>query len=408
MVSRTARPGRHAVRGFILDGFPRTSVQAEQLDELLAPATIDCVVNLVVPTETVFKRLASRRVCVDCGTNYSTSRPARGQWICDVCGGEVDPARGRHRSGDPRAARPLRSPDRSAHRPLRTLRASSLPVEGDGTLDEVTERLVAAVDPLLREANGEEASDPDRRRDREDAQGRAVSSPRCIEKTRRQSDPASRPLELDRVARDVLERPRRTLELPQLPRVPAVICTSPNNMIVHGIPGEYVLKEGDIISIDCGAIIEGYHGDAAYTARVGEISHEAQRAASTSPSARSGPGSTQMVDRQAPPRHRSSRAGGRRGGRVPVVRNYVGHAIGTAMHEDLRCRTTGRHAWTKAQGRQRLRHRADGQHRRPRDARVDTCARRLEATGPEPSSAYSVWNVACSGVSRMMGAPPGS
>ena len=50
---------------------------------------------------------------------------------------------------------------------------------------------------------------------------------------------------------------------------PAVICTSPNNMIVHGIPGDYVLEEGDIISIDCGAIIEGYHGDAAYTAAVG-------------------------------------------------------------------------------------------------------------------------------------------
>ena len=53
---------------------------------------------------------------------------------------------------------------------------------------------------------------------------------------------------------------------------PAVICTSPNNMIVHGIPGGYVLKEGDILSIDCGAIIEGYHGDAAFTMAVGEVS----------------------------------------------------------------------------------------------------------------------------------------
>ena len=47
---------------------------------------------------------------------------------------------------------------------------------------------------------------------------------------------------------------------------PATVCTSPNDMIVHGIPSDLVLEEGDIISVDCGAIIEGYHGDAAYTA----------------------------------------------------------------------------------------------------------------------------------------------
>jgi methionyl aminopeptidase len=58
---------------------------------------------------------------------------------------------------------------------------------------------------------------------------------------------------------------------------PAVICTSPNDMIVHGIPGDYVLQEGDIISVDAGAIVEGYHGDAAYTAPVGEVSALAKR-----------------------------------------------------------------------------------------------------------------------------------
>ena len=58
---------------------------------------------------------------------------------------------------------------------------------------------------------------------------------------------------------------------------PAVICTSPNDMIVHGIPGNITLHEGDIISVDAGAIIEGYHGDAAYTAGVGEISDDELR-----------------------------------------------------------------------------------------------------------------------------------
>ena len=58
-------------RGFVLDGFPRTVPQAEALDEILEPAGIDMVVNLVVSTQIVLRRLASRRVCMDCGANYS-------------------------------------------------------------------------------------------------------------------------------------------------------------------------------------------------------------------------------------------------------------------------------------------------------------------------------------------------
>ena len=63
-------------------------------------------------------------------------------------------------------------------------------------------------------------------------------------------------------------------------------------MIVHGIPGDYTLAEGDIISVDCGAIVEGYHGDAAYTAPVGEVSRPGARASSRSPSEACSPGST--------------------------------------------------------------------------------------------------------------------
>ncbi len=76
-------------RGFILDGCPRTIAQAEQLDEILAPDRLDLVIDLEVPTAVVLKRLASRRVCVDCGTNYSVSSPPSVNWTCDVCGGEV-------------------------------------------------------------------------------------------------------------------------------------------------------------------------------------------------------------------------------------------------------------------------------------------------------------------------------
>jgi adenylate kinase len=76
-------------RGFVLDGFPRTVHQAKGLAELLAPDEIDLVVNLEVPTEVVLRRLAGRRVCIDCGANYSVDSPPRLNWTCDICGGEV-------------------------------------------------------------------------------------------------------------------------------------------------------------------------------------------------------------------------------------------------------------------------------------------------------------------------------
>ncbi len=77
-------------RGFILDGFPRTVQQAEALIDILAPQQIDLVVNLAIDNETVLRRLAARRVCSDCGANYSvTDNPPQARDICDVCGGEV-------------------------------------------------------------------------------------------------------------------------------------------------------------------------------------------------------------------------------------------------------------------------------------------------------------------------------
>jgi adenylate kinase len=76
-------------RGFVLDGFPRTVTQAEELDRLLQPTELDLAINLVVRTDLVLGRLASRRVCEDCGSIYSTAAPPKVDWTCDVCGGEV-------------------------------------------------------------------------------------------------------------------------------------------------------------------------------------------------------------------------------------------------------------------------------------------------------------------------------
>src|SRR5579864_1843726 len=85
-------------------------------------------------------------------------------------------------------------------------------------------------------------------------------------------------LALDRVARGVLERRGARSNFLNYHGFPAVICTSPNDVIVHGIPSaDVVLEEGDLISIDCGAIIEGWHGDAAFTMAVGSVSAEAEK-----------------------------------------------------------------------------------------------------------------------------------
>jgi methionyl aminopeptidase len=145
--------------------------------------------------------------------------------------------------------------------------------------------------------------------------------------------------ELDRVGREVLEcRGARSNFLhysgpPGAPRFPAVICASPNDVIVHGIPSlDTRLAEGDVISIDCGAIIQGYHGDAAFTVGVGEISPAAQRMIDVAEQSLAA-GITEMVDgnRLSDIGHAVEQvvdAGG-----YGTVREYTGHAIGTAMHE---------------------------------------------------------------------------
>ena len=87
----------------------------------------------------------------------------------------------------------------------------------------------------------------------------------------RRGAPGVSTIELDAIGRDVIERRGATSNFLGYHGFPAVICASPNNMIVHGIPNDVALREGDIISIDCGAIVDGWHGDAAFTMGVGEI-----------------------------------------------------------------------------------------------------------------------------------------
>ena len=139
--------------------------------------------------------------------------------------------------------------------------------------------------------------------------------------------------ELDRVGREVIERNGARSNFLGYHGFPAVICTSPNSMIVHGIPSaNVVLTEGDIISIDCGAIIQGYHGDAAFTMGVGTITDEAEKLLRVTEDSLWA-GIKQMVEgnRISDIGHAVQTVA--EGAGYSVVREYVGHAIGTAMHE---------------------------------------------------------------------------
>ncbi|GAA5178188.1 type I methionyl aminopeptidase [Rugosimonospora acidiphila] len=130
---------------------------------------------------------------------------------------------------------------------------------------------------------------------------------------------------------------------------PATICSSVNEQIVHAIPSpKQVLADGDLISIDCGAILDGWHGDAAITVAVGEVKPNLARAievaqdsmwagiAAAARGVRSGRG--RLTDVSAAVEASVRGAGGRYG----IVRGYGGHGIGTEMHQDPHVLNYGR------------------------------------------------------------------
>lgn len=114
---------------------------------------------------------------------------------------------------------------------------------------------------------------------------------------------------------------------------PGSICASVNDVVIHGIPNDTVLVEGDIISVDCGAILNGYHGDAARTFPVGSISKEAQHLIDVTKESffkgiEKAVVGNRLTDISAAIQKHAESFG------YSVVRDFVGHGIGTAMHED--------------------------------------------------------------------------
>jgi methionyl aminopeptidase len=116
------------------------------------------------------------------------------------------------------------------------------------------------------------------------------------------------------------------------PPFPATICASVNDEVVHGIPGPRVLAEGDVISIDCGAIVEGWHGDAATTVPVGEVADDVRELLRvTEESLWRGMAAARLGGRVTDISH-AIETYVRSQGRYGILEDYTGHGIGTEMH----------------------------------------------------------------------------
>ena len=114
---------------------------------------------------------------------------------------------------------------------------------------------------------------------------------------------------------------------------PASICASPNEMVVHGIPGAHTLAEGDVLSVDVGVTLNGYVGDGAFTFPVGEVNPAARKLLETCRAAlAAGVGQARAGHRLSDISHAVQATTEREG--FSVVRTLVGHGVGRVMHED--------------------------------------------------------------------------
>ena len=161
--------------------------------------------------------------------------------------------------------------------------------------------------------------------------GRVVA--KILEILKSQVKPGIKTRELDIIAASELQRLGAKPSFKGYRGYPANLCVSINDEIVHGIPGDRVLAEGDIVSLDLGAIIGGFQGDAATTVGVGEISPEAKGLlAATEGALNAGINAAKAKARLGDISAAIQQYAESRG--YAVVREYTGHGIGREMHEE--------------------------------------------------------------------------
>jgi methionyl aminopeptidase len=156
---------------------------------------------------------------------------------------------------------------------------------------------------------------------------------RVLQRVASEVRPGMKTLELDNMCLEELSKYRALSSFKGYHGFPGHICTSVNDEVVHGIPGDRTLCEGDVVSIDVGVIYDGFQGDAAITVGVGEISPEARRLLKVTEGAllagiAAAKNNARLGDVSAAIQ-RCVEAGG-----FSVVREYTGHGIGREMHEE--------------------------------------------------------------------------
>jgi methionyl aminopeptidase len=177
------------------------------------------------------------------------------------------------------------------------------------------------------------------------AAGQVVA--RTLERVARAAAPGVALAELDAIgARSIKEHDAKPSFLHYHPRwaaapYPGTLCLSVNDIVVHGIPDGRLLEAGDILSIDCGAVVGGYHGDAAITIPIGTVDDAATRLLDVTRQAlREGVAAAVPGNRIGDISHAVESVG--RAAGYGILRGCTGHGIGTAMHEDPTVPNTGR------------------------------------------------------------------
>ncbi len=139
---------------------------------------------------------------------------------------------------------------------------------------------------------------------------------------------------LDAVAEAVIKRNGATSNFKGYHGFPATICVSINDEIVHGIPGDRVMNDGDVVSVDCGAIVDGWHGDAAFSVALGAVDPEDQKMMDVCEESMwrgiaAGKNGARLSDiGHAIEEYTKSQ------GKYGILQEYGGHGIGTEMHQE--------------------------------------------------------------------------
>jgi methionyl aminopeptidase len=154
-----------------------------------------------------------------------------------------------------------------------------------------------------------------------------------LELVRRTVRPGITTGELDAVAEDHIRSKGAVPSFKGYHGFPGSLCLSVNDEVVHGIPGDRVIADGDVVSIDCGAIVEGWHGDAAITVAVGEVPAEVQELIRVTEEAMwRGIAAAALGGRVTDISHAVETYVRSQGG-YGILEDYVGHGIGSAMHQ---------------------------------------------------------------------------